>query len=241
MIIGENIVSFSELPSTNTYAIDNIQRLPAGTVVWALKQTSGYGRFKRVWSSPEGGLWFSLVFKPTQLLDPNIYTKLVSVSLAELLQEMGYRARIKWPNDILIDGRKVAGILTQTVFSGNELQGIVVGVGLNVTNQIPDELGNVATNLDGTGKTELVPSEVFSRILKKTESLRRKYMMKRMQKYLTRRWKKHLSNREGHEITVSMNSGEKITGIISRITPASLTLIDGNGRPHEIKCGEITF
>lgn len=241
MVIGENIVSFSELPSTNKYAVENINKLPAGSIVWALKQSAGYGRFKRDWSSPEGGIWFSVVFKPTQLQDPNIYTKLLSVSVAEILQEIGFEARIKWPNDILIDDKKVAGILTQTVFAGRELRGIVVGVGLNVSNPIPEELKERATNLTGVNREDPIPSEVFSRIIRKTESLRKKYMMKRMQKYLTRRWKKNLAQREGQETTVSLNSGEKITGVIIKIAPGSLILCDEEGKQYKINCGEITF
>lgn len=241
MIIGENIVSFSELPSTNKYAVENIRKLPAGSIVWALRQSAGYGRFKREWSSPEGGLWFSIVFKPTQLQDPNIYTKLLSVSVSEILQELGFEAKIKWPNDILVGGKKAAGILTQTVFEGNELLGIVVGVGLNVTNPVPEQLRERATNLVDINRTEITPSEVFSKILRKTESLRKKYLMKRMQKYLTRRWKKYLAQHEGQEITVSLNSGDKITGVILKIAPGSLTLCDEDGKQYKINCGEITF
>ena len=66
---GENVISVSEIDSTNRFAVDNLDRLPSGTVVWALSQTKGYGRHKRVWHSSKGGLWFSIVFKPTSKTD----------------------------------------------------------------------------------------------------------------------------------------------------------------------------
>jgi len=239
-MIGEKIISFSEIDSTNKFAIENLDRLPYGTVVWSLSQTSAYGRYGRSWSSSDGGLWFSIIFKPLQITEPNAYTKLLSVAVVESVRDLKYRnAQIKWPNDILINGKKVAGILTESVFTGERLKGIVVGVGLNVNNELPHELKSSATSLSSI-KNEYIPLNLLiEKILRRVEVLRKKYLIRGKTKYLTRKWKKLQAFVEGDEITVSLNENEKFTGIIKRISPALLQLQSDDGKIHNIVSGEI--
>lgn len=239
-MVGEKILSFSEIESTNQFARENLDKLPYGTVIWSLRQRHGYGRFGRNWISDNGGLWFSVVFKPSLLSEPNIYTKLLSVAVVESIQELGYKnSRIKWPNDILIERKKVAGILTETVFSGTRLRGIVVGVGLNVNNRLPEALLESATTLSST-KNEYIPlGMILEKILHRTEILRKKYLIRGKTKYLTRKWRNHLAFIEGDEITVSLDENTKVRGIINRISPSSLQLQLESGEIHTISSGEI--
>lgn len=240
MMVGENIVSFSEIDSTNRYARDNLDRLPSGTVVWALSQTSGYGRHQRIWYSDTGGLWFSIVFKPSLIREPNEYTKVVSVAIAETMIKMGLNSvGIKWPNDVLIGKRKVAGILTEAIFLGASVNAIVVGAGINVNNEIPEEIGQIAISLGMVMKKHISLEVLLDRVLKRVEFLRKNYLIRGKNRYLTRRWKKYLAFAEKDEITVSLPNGEKATGIISRITPSSLCLETEDGTILEINSGEI--
>jgi len=238
VIIGEEIYSFTELPSTNRYAMENLSKLPSGSVIWALEQTAGYGRFSRVWHSNNGGLWFSIVFKPRLLKDTGYYTKLVSVGVTELLRELDCEAMIKWPNDVYVNGKKIAGILTEAATEGEKLLGVVTGVGLNVKNSIPPELSKVAISLKEVTSRDYDVSFVFKKLLNKLESLRRKYLQVRMKKYFIRKWKKYLIHKVGDKIKVSLPNGEKITGIIEKINSEHLLLKAGD-ETIKITAGEI--
>lgn len=126
------------------------QGAPAGTVVVVEEQTAGRGRDGRTWRSPLGGVWLGLLLRPP----PSVSTTgagggalslRVGLVLADVVDEFvgGGRARtqLKWPNDVLVDERKVAGILCEGRWQGEALQWLGVGIGINVANEIPPELG----------------------------------------------------------------------------------------------------
>ena len=128
------ILSFEVLPSTNTYACQNFDTLADGQIVLARTQTAGRGRLKRVWLSAEGGLYFSLVVKPQNFKIDFLgsLTQAMALSVCKTLQELGAKAVLKWPNDILCEGKKICGILSQAVFKEGRLSGVVIGVGVNI-------------------------------------------------------------------------------------------------------------
>jgi BirA family biotin operon repressor/biotin-[acetyl-CoA-carboxylase] ligase len=123
---------------------------PHGTVISATAQTKGRGRQGRSWHAPPGeNLTLSVVLRPK--LPPAAVPPLTlaaGVAVWDALNSLGFRASIKWPNDLLIEGKKVAGILTETSTRGDRLDLAVVGVGLNVnTTAFPAELDPIATSL----------------------------------------------------------------------------------------------
>ena len=128
------ILSFEVLPSTNTYACEKFDTLADGQIVLAKTQTAGRGRLKRVWLSSEGGLYFSLVVKPQNFKIDFLgsLTQAMALSVCKTLQELKAPAVLKWPNDILCEGKKICGILSQAVFKGRKLSGVVIGVGVNI-------------------------------------------------------------------------------------------------------------
>ena len=115
---------------------------PHGTLVLAGVQEGGRGRLGRRWGSPRGGLWMSLVLRPG--LEAGLasrITQTAAVGVAGALWEIGVEARIKWPNDLLVDGRKICGILAESgVGPGGRLDYAVLGVGMNA-NLDPEDLG----------------------------------------------------------------------------------------------------
>lgn len=141
------------LPSTNESAFLLAQQgAPHGTVVLAEQQTAGRGRRGRSWVSPPGlNLYFSAVLRPE--LPPTRapeLTLVAAVALAESLREAGAPAAIKWPNDVQLEGRKVAGILTELSASSEHVHFIVLGMGVNVNagpEHFPPELAALATSL----------------------------------------------------------------------------------------------
>ena len=120
-----------------------------GTVVVACEQTSGRGSRGRVWRSPPGGLWLSALYRPAPPAAVELLSLRVGLAVAEALEAVGsgLRVAIKWPNDLIVDDRKLGGILCEARWHGEALAWIVAGVGLNVTNAIPAELAAGATRL----------------------------------------------------------------------------------------------
>lgn len=107
------------------------QGAPHGTVIWAKRQTAGRGQFDRKWESPEGNLYFSMILRRPV---PHERLPALSVEAARALARCltGVETTIKPPNDVYAGGRKLAGVLTETSFTGEKLDWIVIGVGLNV-------------------------------------------------------------------------------------------------------------
>ena len=159
-VIGRDIRVFQETTSTND-VIEKLARdgVKEGVVVFAESQTRGRGRLGRKWMSPASrGLWFSVLLRPD--LRPQEATRLTVASATALRRaielQTGLAPQIKWPNDILVDGRKVAGILTELNAELDHIKYIVLGIGVDVNlnaSDFPVELRKVATSLKAeTGK-----------------------------------------------------------------------------------------
>jgi len=121
---------------------------PAGTVVLALEQTAGRGRDGRTWHSPPGGVWLALLLRP-RALPLGIVSIRAGLVLADVVDELAGRplARLKWPNDVFLNDRKLAGVLCEGRWHGDRLQWLAIGLGVNVLNEIPAEVGDAAIAL----------------------------------------------------------------------------------------------
>ena len=149
-----NLITLEQVDSTNIYAKSNIDVLEDKTLVMARRQVSGKGRLNRSWVDlGDGNLFLSIVLKPSSEFR-EVYSNLtqyMSVVLCKTLESYGVNAQIKWPNDVLINGKKVAGILSETVMRGKTLNGLVLGLGVNLNakqediDSIPDK---IATSLN---------------------------------------------------------------------------------------------
>ena len=149
---------FVTLPSTNDLAKDLARRgYPEGMVLVAETQSAGRGRLGRVWESPAGtGIYLSLLLRPP--LPPTELPKLTltaAVAVVEALKEVtALEIGIKWPNDIIFDGKKLGGILTEMETESDQMSHVILGVGLNInTLAFPDHLAGLATSLGSTGRS----------------------------------------------------------------------------------------
>jgi BirA family biotin operon repressor/biotin-[acetyl-CoA-carboxylase] ligase len=126
------------------------QGAPSGTVVLAEEQTAGRGRDGRTWRSPPGGVWLGMLLRPPVPVLGALSLR-VGLVLADVVDDLvgreASRARLKWPNDVLVDDRKIAGILCEGRWQGDALQWLGVGIGVNVANEIPAELAGQAIAL----------------------------------------------------------------------------------------------
>ncbi len=131
---------------------DPAQPLTGGLVVMAHQQRFGQGQRGRVWHSPPGGLWISAAFPWPSPLEASAALGLAAaVGLAEQLEALGVAVSLKWPNDLLVDGRKLAGLLPRLRLRGNRVRWAQVGLGLNGTNRPPQGGISVAQALAGGG------------------------------------------------------------------------------------------
>ena len=129
-------VEFDELDSTNLFALSGIDSIPDKTIIVAKNQTKGRGRLSRQWTGDNSGnVYMSIVLKPENFTNyPSInITQYMSVVVSRVLEKYyGIISQIKWPNDVLVEGAKIAGILAETSIKNNKVNAIILGLGLNV-------------------------------------------------------------------------------------------------------------
>lgn len=132
--LGHPLTVFDAIPSTNNWlAAQAAQGAPEGAVAVADEQTAGRGRMGRTWQSPPGaGLLFSLLFRPPAGVTPGQVGLAAAAGVAvRLAERLGVETRLKWPNDVLINGKKVAGVLGDASFGNGRAEWVIVGIGLN--------------------------------------------------------------------------------------------------------------
>lgn len=167
-IIGRKVIHFKSIDSTNSYAKKLVNKnIQDGTIVVSDVQTGGRGRKKRSWYSPNGGLWFSVIIYPKIVLNQAmIITMQASVSIAEAIKNMtSISTEIKWPNDIISNGKKICGILTELEAKNDCVKYSVIGIGINVNNQINDELKDIAISIKDIIGSDISITELLKEIL----------------------------------------------------------------------------
>lgn len=173
-IIGKEIKYFKETESTNTIAREIAGKADEGTIIIAESQTGGRGRMGRKWLSPEGGIWLSIILKPEMqpVYAPRI-TLLAGVAVAKTIRSLGLEAKIKWPNDVLIRGKKVCGILTEIEAEIDQIDYCVVGIGIDAnvdTESFPEEFRESSTSLKKELGREINRVEFVQRLLEEFEA-----------------------------------------------------------------------
>lgn len=145
------IINFKTLDSTNTWAKENFKKLDDSTIISADEQTKGKGRFKRVWVSENcENIYISFVLKPDKKDYLANLTQYLSVVTTKILKSYNVTPQIKWPNDVLVNGKKICGILCEAVSEKNEVTGVVLGIGvnLNTAQEILQNINKPATSLN---------------------------------------------------------------------------------------------
>lgn len=175
---GASIVVMDCVDSTQNHLRNlALSGAPEGTVVVALEQTSGKGRMGRSWSSPRGGLWFSLLLRPSlQLRDLPKLTLLFGVVVAEAVEDLGVKTCLKWPNDLLAGGKKMCGILMETSAEPDRVEYVLVGVGINANfpiTSLPEEVRSKSTTLSEALGKKVDRCGLIARILELSEGLYR--------------------------------------------------------------------
>ena len=240
---GKTCLCFPALESTNDYAKELAkQECVHGTLIVADTQTAGKGRRGRVWKSPKG-----TTISMSLCLEPKLPTEKVSgitlaaaLSVAEAIFDLtGKRAQIKWPNDIVLNGRKICGILTELVFR-KEIYAVIVGVGINVnTEQFPEEIQEVASSLKRECGREFSRETLIATILKYFERFFESYKKTQDLRLLRDDYEAMLANK-GKEVLVLDPQGS-YTGIAKGITDSgNLVVMCEDGSEKEVYSGEVS-
>lgn len=184
--IGRNIIHFDELNSTNTYAKSIASDLyKEGHIVITEKQLSGRGRLGRQWVSQNNkGIWMSIILKPQiNIADISKITQVAAAAINLGLSAHGVKTEIKWPNDIIINNKKICGILVEMNSEKNintntsedsKINYVVVGIGINVNNDIedfPEELRETATSIKIETNKEFKRNILVAEVLNNFEKL----------------------------------------------------------------------
>lgn len=177
-IMGNKIIHFKTLESTNDYAKQIASTSNEGTVIISEEQTKGRGRLGRLWYSTQGeGIWMSIILKPN--IEPYkapFLTLIAGASIVKTLNDLGIKTMIKWPNDIIINNKKVAGILTELSAEIDRVNHIVLGIGINVkTMEFSQQISDIATSLYKEGY-EVSRVDIVRSVLKEFEELYTNYI-----------------------------------------------------------------
>src|ERR671911_620814 len=226
LVIGKRIYHYKKIKSTQQLAISfaetNINN-EHGTVIVADEQDEGIGRGKKKWASPIGGLWMSLIIKPRiEFAKVNIISVISAISVCEAINDISQlKTSIKWPNDILINEKKLAGILIDTNTNNSKNDYIVVGIGINIDVDIPKINLSIASNNILPTKVTSIHNEI------KVTNIDRFILMK------------HLL---GKRIIVYHEGLKKYSGIVKDIDNSGGLILERDDKLLEIiYSGEITI
>ena len=244
---GRIIRFYREVESTNDVAFDLAKEGAAeGTVIIADTQTKGRGRLQRKWISPPGfNLYMSIVFRPSiSSKDASILTLVSSVALFETVNSYGIKCQIKWPNDLLINRKKVAGVLMEMELDGERVEFVLVGLGINlnmtrgVMNNLMGEVSEIATSLREDLGHEVERSEFAANAINQLEKWYEEFNSKGKSTIIDE-WKKRWGDMNKRvRIRVDRNF---IEGIAYDLDQNGFLLVRGdNGKIERIIAGDVT-
>ena len=244
--IGKRVYYFEELDSTQNFA----QQIAAdkkenGTIVIAEKQTSGRGRLDRKWTSPKGGIWFSLIIHPKfDVSSSTLIPILSAVALSKSIKKiLGVETEVKWPNDIILNGKKVAGVLVDASVQANNIDYLILGIGINFdidTKKLEKRLSKtpnfygVNSLRENNNKTppKILLKEFLFQFEKNLSSLDKGEKAK-----IVKEWTKKAAG-IGRKITINTSSG-KISGISQGIDTDGALKIKTKKKIERVLVGDV--
>jgi BirA family transcriptional regulator, biotin operon repressor / biotin---[acetyl-CoA-carboxylase] ligase len=246
LFTGRHHIRLEELESTNTFALELVRTGQAaeGTVISAKSQTAGRGQRGNTWhSAPGENLTISIVLRPGFLAPALQFdlTRAVALALAELVQTCcpNTEVKVKWPNDIYIGSRKVAGILIENILGSSRFIAAVVGIGLNVNQHSFGELSSKATSLKLASGNDFEPDILLQQLCSALENY---YLMLRAGKQNELRKMYHEKLYLRGEIAKYSSNGQHFKATITGTTPEGLLLLTTEtGEEKQFVFKEIVF
>lgn len=244
LTMGGRVEYWEETDSTNTQARKMAEAgAEAGTLVVAERQLSGKGRRGRSWASPSGsGIWMSLILRPQ--IEPSsasCLTLVAALAVAAGIEDAcGVRAKIKWPNDLVISGRKICGILTEMSTEGTSIKYVVVGIGINVnTAGFPEEICKTATSLYLETGQVMDRSPMVACIMKRMEEYYDRFLETTDLSGLKEEYERKLANL-GRQVTVLDPRGEYRGRCLGINSEGELLVEREDGTVSPVLSGEVS-
>lgn len=241
--IGKDIFIFKEVMSTNTvakfFAENNIGD---GAVIISEKQTNAKGRSGKPWESPLGGVWLSIIINP--YVDQSklpIITLATGLAVERTFERLGItNAEIKWPNDILINDKKVCGVLTEAIAKFNSIEHVIVGVGIDVNldvNELPKDLQEGTTSLNLETGEEIDENLIIKIFLEEFEKICETFINEDYDTIL-KEWRKH-SYTIGKNVEIREPFGKTYEGYVVGIDKHGVLIIEKpDGELKKVISGE---
>jgi len=230
-----------EVDSTNTFVRDRArQGAAAGLVAVADHQTAGRGRLDRRWESPAGAnLLVSVLLRPhCSAADVHLCAGAVALAAADACREVaGVAPVLKWPNDLLFDGAKLAGVLAEAEFAGSSLTAVIVGIGLNVAWPGPPEAGGTCLD-DAGGQAQPVDRQVLLDSLLRALEPRCALLDDAAGRRALADEVRSLCGTVGQLVRVTL-AGEELTGRASAIDDSGRLVVDTASGPRSVSAGDV--
>jgi BirA family transcriptional regulator, biotin operon repressor / biotin---[acetyl-CoA-carboxylase] ligase len=241
--IGKKIFHYFLIDSTNTAAMKLAgQGAPHGTVVVAEEQTGGRGRFGRTWYSEKAtGIYSSIILRPA--LPPSaapVLTLMAGLAAQQAIAGITEMAPdIRWPNDLLLNGRKAGGILTEMSAELDRVHFVVLGIGLNVNHsEMPKDLRHVATSLKMEGQRSYSRVHVMAALLRQVQTFYDLLMAKGGAE-IARRWAAVSSFASGKRVRIALTDGERLATTLGLESNGALRVRFDDGHEEALVSGEV--
>ena len=241
--LGQNILHYSTIDSTNSEAKRLLSQLNHGSVLLASHQSAGRGRIGKQWISRENhSLACSIVLKPAQMsISASMLTQLSAAALHQVLSNY-LPVQIKWPNDIMSHHKKIAGILIEATYEGAHLSGVIVGIGINLYTQTfdLDDLNETAGSLEEFTTRPFDPNVIMADLLNEFEKKYDAYLNHRDETFLDV-CRKH-STLIGNRVSVHHNEQKRLSKVVGLSNTGTLEIIyDGMDSVEHIHLGEVSI
>jgi len=232
-MIPKNILRFDVVDSTNEKAKELLgQNAEEGTVILAGRQAAGRGRYGRAWASPPGGLYLSILLTPKERI-AQLLSLLSGLPVVRTLRGFGIEASLKWPNDVLVHGLKICGILCEGVYR-HDVYWAIVGIGINVVmdpRRVPQDVQSTATSLRREIGGDVEPESVLVALLKEYNDFYAAYVGQGTDRLLTEY--RGLCSTVGKSVVIETAKG-KFSGNAIDISGAGALVLDSGGVRTEI-------
>lgn len=215
-----------------------LQGAEEGTIVIAEEMEQGRGRLRRKWIASSGGLWFSIVFTPRSVKNLQLLTLGIGIGVARGINKItGLDTKLKWPNDVLLNNKKVSGILIETKAGIDNKDYIIAGVGVNVNNILPPELTDYAISISMALGKKIPRIPVLISILEEIDKYYELLLTER-HKELINDWK-GMSDTINSEVEIIMDN-ERITGLAIDLSDDGALLVKTTDmKIHKIFYGDV--
>src|SRR5215813_2958232 len=243
-LFGKHIHHFLKTDSTNRVAMElGYTEEPEGTVVVGEEQTAGRGRAGRTWHSERGtGIYVTLLLRPKiSPVQAPLLTMLAGLSAQTAIHaRTGLQIDLKWPNDLMLNGKKLGGILTEMYADTTLVRFVIVGIGINVNQEkFPGELGSLATSLRTETATNQSRLELLARLLREFDSDYNRFLREGASS-VTTRFTKASSYAVGRKVRVA-NGADSFTGVTAGLAPEGLLQVEReDGRVVTVIAGDVS-